>query len=370
MIKRLLHRIAEPVDGWLLLFMLMLFSVSMVTLYSASNQSMDKVISRGVSMVVALSTMWIVANFKPIQLMRLAPPLYLFGFILLVCVALFGDVTNGARRWLNVGFTRIQPSELMKTAVPMMLAWYFQRHEADLKLRHYAMAGVLIALPVGLVLKQPDLGTSILISAAGFYVLFLAGLSWRLIVPIIMVGVAAIWFVSDLGRCTQVFREFQCQRVQVQIDPTSDPLGKGYHIIQGTIAIGSGGALGKGWLKGTQTHLDYIPERTTDFIFAVYSEEFGLAGNILLLILYLLVILRGIIIASQASTMFGRLLGGALIMSFFTYAFVNMGMVSGLLPVVGVPLPLVSYGGTAMLSILIGFGMLMSVHRDRKLMKS
>lgn len=370
MIKRLLHRIAEPVDGWLLLFMMLLFAVSMVTLYSASNQSLDKVTSRGISMVVALAAMWLVANLKPIQLMRLAPPLYLFGFLLLICVALFGDVTNGARRWLNVGFTRIQPSELMKTAVPMMLAWYFQRHEADLKLRHYAMAGLLIALPVALVLKQPDLGTSILISAAGFYVLFMAGLSWRLIVPIILAGVAAIWFVSDLGRCTKVFREFQCQRVQVQIDPTSDPLGKGYHIIQGTIAIGSGGALGKGWLKGTQTHLDYIPERTTDFIFAVYSEEFGLAGNVLLLVLYLLVILRGIIIASQASTMFGRLLGGALIMSFFTYAFVNMGMVSGLLPVVGVPLPLVSYGGTAMLSILIGFGMLMSVHRDRKLMKS
>lgn len=370
MIRRLLRGLAAPVDGWLMLFLMMLFSVSIITLFSASNQSVDKVMNKMVSMLVAISAMWIVSNLKPIQLMRLAPLLYLLGLVLLICVALFGDTTNGARRWLNIGITRIQPSELMKTAVPMMLAWYFQRHETDLKMKHYGVAAVLIALPAMLVFKQPDLGTTILIMAAGFYVLFLAGLSWRVIVPLIFSGIISIWYVADFDRCTKVFREFQCHRVQVQIDPTTDPLGKGYHIIQGTIAIGSGGSFGKGWLKGTQTHLDYIPERTTDFIFAVYSEEFGLAGNILLLIIYLCVIVRGLVIASQASTMFGRLLGGALIMSFFTYAFVNMGMVSGLLPIVGVPLPLVSYGGTAMLSIMIGLGMLMSVHRDRKLMKS
>lgn len=369
MFKNLLRRLAAPVDGWLLLFVLALFCVSLITLFSASNQSVDKITSKGVSMLVALSAMWIVANFKPVQLMRLALPIYLLGLLLLIGVALFGDVTNGAKRWLNLGVARIQPSELMKTAVPMMLAWYFHRHEVDLRLKHFVVAGLLIGVPVALVLKQPDLGTALLISAAGFYLLFLAGLSWRVIGTAVIAGVAAIIFVSDFDRCSKVFHAYQCHRVQVQIDPTSDPLGKGYHIIQGTIAIGSGGATGKGWLKGTQTRLDYIPERTTDFIFAVYSEEFGLMGNTLLLFLYLCIIIRGLVIASEASTLFGRLLSGAVIMSFFTYAFVNMGMVSGLLPIVGVPLPLMSYGGTAMLSVAISMGLLMAVHRDRKLIK-
>ncbi|HEY9104852.1 rod shape-determining protein RodA [Chitinimonas sp.] len=369
-IKRLIQRIVAPIDPWLLLFTGMLLVISLATIYSGSNESMEKVMSKLVSVVVALSAMWIVANLKPTQLMWLAPPIYLLGMILLVGVALFGEVTNGARRWLHLGVTRIQPSELMKLAVPMLLAWFFHRHEANLRLKHFAIAALLIALPAALVLKQPDLGTATLISAAGFYVLFLAGLSWRLILPMVLAGVVAVWFVADLGRCSKVFREYQCQRVQVQIDPSSDPLGKGYHIIQGTIAIGSGGVTGKGWTHGTQTRLDFIPERTTDFIFAVYSEEFGLVGGITLLVLYLCVIGRGLIIANNASSLFGRLLAGALTLSFFTYAFVNMGMVSGILPVVGVPLPLVSYGGTAMLSILIGFGMLMAIHRDRKLMKS
>jgi rod shape determining protein RodA len=370
MIRRVWQRLAAPLDGWLLAFVLTLFLVSLVTVYSAANANADKVIDKARSMLVALSAMWLVAHLKPQTLMRLAVPLYATGVVLLVLVELVGVKVNGAQRWLDLGITRIQPSEWLKTAVPMTLAWYFHRHESALNFRHFIVAGGLIALPVALVLHQPDLGTALLISAAGFYVLFLAGLSWRLILPLIVIFLATAWWVTDVSRCEQVFKPYQCERVQTQIDPFHDPLGKGYHIIQGTTAIGSGGVTGKGWLQGTQTHLDFIPERTTDFIFAVYSEEFGLIGNALLLILYLCVIVRGLMISQRASSLFGRLLAGALTLSFFTYALVNMGMVSGLLPVVGVPLPLVSYGGTAVLSILIGFGMLMSIQSDRKLMKS
>jgi rod shape determining protein RodA len=362
--KRLFQRIAAPIDGWLLLFVVLVSCVSLVTVYSASNQSMDKVTGKLMSVVVALVIMWLVANLRPSQLMALAPPIYLVGLMLLVGVALFGDVTNGARRWLNIGIGRIQPSELMKMAVPMLLAWYFERHEANLKFKHFIVATVMIGLPAVLVEKQPDLGTAALICAAGFYILFLAGLSWRVMIGLFVAGLAAMPVVWTH------MKEFQRQRIETFLDPLQDPLGRGYHIIQSTIAIGSGGILGKGWLNGTQTHLDFIPESTTDFIFAVFGEEFGLWGNLLLLVLYLCIIGRGMIIASQASTLFGRLLGGALTLSFFTYAFVNMGMVAGILPVVGVPLPLVSYGGTATVSILIGFGMLMAIHRDRKLMKS
>jgi rod shape determining protein RodA len=362
--RRLAQRIAAPVDGWLLLFVALVCCVSLVTVYSASNQSIDKVTGKLTSIVVAMAIMWLVANLKPTQLMALAPPIYLLGLLLLVGVALFGDVTNGARRWLNIGIGRIQPSELMKMAVPMLLAWYFDRHEANLRFKHFIVAAVLIGLPAALVLKQPDLGTAVLIAAAGFYVLFLAGLSWRVMIGLFAAGLAAMPVVWSH------MHDYQRQRILTLLDPTQDPLGKGYHIIQSTIAIGSGGILGKGWQNGTQTHLDFSPESTTDFIFAVFGEEFGLWGNLLLLVLYLCIIGRGMIITNQASTLFGRLLGGALTLSFFTYAFVNMGMVAGILPVVGVPLPLVSYGGTATVSILIGFGMLMAIHRDRKLMKS
>ncbi|MBV8658202.1 MAG: rod shape-determining protein RodA [Burkholderiales bacterium] len=362
--RRLLKRIAEPVDGWLLLFVSLIFLLSLVTVYSASNQSVDKVTGKLITIGVSLVAMWLVANIKPTRLMTLAPPIYLLGLILLVGVALFGDVTNGARRWLNIGVTRIQPSELMKLAVPMLLAWYFDRHEAMLRFKHFMVAALLVGMPAALVLKQPDLGTTVLICAAGFYVLFLAGLSWRVMVGMFVAGLAAMPLVWSH------MHDFQRQRILTLLDPMQDPLGKGYHIIQSTIAIGSGGVLGKGWLNGSQTHLDFIPESTTDFIFAVFGEEFGLWGNLLLLTLYLCVIGRGMMIANQASTLFGRLLAGALTLSFFTFAFVNMGMVSGILPVVGVPLPLVSYGGTAMLSIMIGFGMLMGIQRDRKLMKS
>ena len=362
--RRLAKRIAEPVDGWLLLFVSLIFVLSLVTVYSASNQSMDKVSGKLITIGISLVAMWVVANIKPTRLMTLAPPIYLLGLVLLIGVALFGDVTNGARRWLNIGVTRIQPSELMKLAVPMLLAWYFDRHEAMLRFKHFVVAALLIGIPAALVLKQPDLGTAVLICSAGFYVLFLAGLSWRVMAGMFVAGLAALPLVWSH------MHDFQRQRILTLLDPMQDPLGKGYHIIQSTIAIGSGGVLGKGWLNGSQTHLDFIPESTTDFIFAVFGEEFGLWGNLLLLVLYLCVIGRGMMIASQASTLFGRLLAGALTLSFFTFAFVNMGMVSGILPVVGVPLPLVSYAGTAMLSIMIGFGMLMAIQRDRKLMKS
>jgi rod shape determining protein RodA len=296
--------------------------------------------------------------------MRLALPLYVLGILLLIAVALFGDVVNGARRWLDLGVTRIQPSELMKIAVPLALAWYFDRHEATLRLFNYAIGTVMLLIPVALITRQPDLGTSVLILASGCFVLFLAGLSWRIIVGLAVAGAAALPFAWS------ALHDYQRQRILTLLDPTQDPLGTGYHTIQSTIAVGSGGWLGKGWMNGTQTHLDFIPERTTDFIFAVYAEEFGLFGSLALLALFLLVIGRGILITANAPTLFTRLLAGAITLTFFTYAFVNMGMVSGILPVVGVPLPLVSYGGTSLVSICIGFGILMSIHSHKKLVQT
>ena len=284
---------------------------------------------------------------------------------------------NGARRWLHVGIVRFQPSEMMKIAMPLMLAWFFHRYEATLKLREFIASGVILMVPVLLIARQPDLGTSLLVGSAGFYVIFLAGLSWRLIIPIALIGVVGIGlligFEKDIcapGVKWPGMHDYQKYRVCTLLDPTTDPLGKGFHIIQSTIAVGSGGLTGKGWLEGTQTHLEFIPERSTDFIFAVYSEEFGLIGNGVLLVLYLFLLGRGLYIAASAATFFSRLLAGALTLNIFTYAFVNMGMVSGILPVVGVPLPLVSYGGTALVTLFLGIGMLMSIHRHRKLVQT
>ena len=304
------------------------------------------------------------ANIPPQHLCRLALPLYLLGVLLLVGVALFGEIANGARRWLDVGITRIQPSELMKIAVPLALAWYFDRYEATLRLNNYIVATVMLLIPVGLIVRQPDLGTSLLISASGFFVLFLAGLSWRIIGGLAVAGVASLPLAWSL------LHDYQRQRLLTLLDPSQDPLGAGYHTIQSTIAVGSGGVLGKGWLNGTQTHLDFIPERTTDFIFAVYSEEFGLFGNAVLLLLFLFLIARGMVITANAPTLFARLLAGAITLTFFTYAFVNMGMVSGVLPVVGVPLPLISYGGTSLVSICLGMGILMSIATHKKLVQT
>jgi len=279
-------------------------------------------------------------------------------------VAMFGEVVNGARRWLNLGFGRFQPSEMMKIAMPLMLAWYFHRREGSIRLRDFVLAGVLLAVPVLLVARQPDLGTALLIACAGFSVIFFAGLSWRVLAGLgvlVLAALAPLW---------GMLHDYQRRRVLTLLDPTTDPLGSGYHIIQSTIAVGSGGLTGKGWLNGSQTHLEFIPERATDFIFAVFSEEFGLIGNVVLLTLYALLIGRGLSIAAQAPTMFTRLLAGAVALIFFTYAFVNMGMVAGILPVVGLPLPFISYGGTALATLYIGIGILMSIYRHRKFVQT
>ena len=353
--------LTRPIDSFLLGCALALVGVGLVTLFSAADQSVARVTNQVVSLGLALVLMWIVANISPLTLARTALPLYVVGVLLLVAVAVAGISVNGSRRWLSLGIVRIQPSELMKIALPLMLAWYFQKFEGRVDWKAFLIAAVLIAVPAFLVKRQPDLGTSLMIAASGFYVLFLAGLSWKVIAGLTVAGGAAAPFLW-----TQL-REYQRERVLTFLDPTRDPLGAGYHSTQASIAIGSGGTIGKGWLNGTQTHLDFLPERHTDFIFAVYGEEFGLIGNGVLLVLYILLIGRAMVITANASTMFSRLLAGAVTLMFFTYAFVNMGMVSGVLPVVGVPLPLVSYGGTALVSLFIGLGILMSVQANRKL---
>jgi len=364
-IDRLFNVIARRIDGPLMAALMLAIALGLTVIYSASGgQSFDRVGGQVRNVLVALGALWIAANVPPQTLMRLAVPVYVVGLALLVGVALFGDVRNGARRWLNLGFGSVQPSEIMKIAVPLVLAWYFHRHEEGLRVRDYAVATIILALPVGLIARQPDLGTALLIFASGFFVIFLAGLSWKVIAGMGTAGLAALPFLWS------VLHDYQRKRILTLLDPLQDPLGAGYHIIQSTIAIGSGGVLGKGWLNGTQAQLDFLPERSTDFIFAVFGEEFGLAGIAVLMVLYLLIIARGLMIAASASTTFSRLVAGAVTLTFFTYAFVNMGMVTGILPVVGVPLPLISYGGTALLSMLIGFGILMSVATHKQLVQS
>ena len=364
MIRRLLSRLTLHVDGFLLAAMISLMLVGLVVLYSATDQNTDKVLSQVMNIAIALSIMWVMANIPPQHLLRLALPAYVIGLLLLIGVAMFGEISHGARRWLNIGVTRIQPSELMKIAMPLMLAWYFDRYEAILSLKNYAIAALLLIIPVALIAKQPDLGTALLITASGFYVIFLAGLSWKILFGLLVAAGASMPLLWS------VMHDYQRQRILTLIDPSQDPLGAGYHTIQSTIAIGSGGLMGKGWLKGSHAHLDFLPERSTDFIFAVFGEEFGLAGNILLLFLFMLVISRGLLIAANGPTLGTRLLAGSVTLTFFTYAFVNMGMVSGILPVVGVPLPLVSYGGTALVTILVGLGILMGINSQKKLVQT
>ena len=361
---RLWHYLTRYVDGFLLGGILLLMLTGLFTLYSATDANLGRVTNQAINMLVALGIMWLIANIPLQHIMRIALPIYLTGLVLLVGVALFGEINNGARRWLNIGVTRIQPSELMKIAVPLMMAWYFDKHEAALRLRDYAVATLLLALPVMLILRQPDLGTALLIASSGFYVLFLTGLSWRIMATLSFAA------AGSLPLLWSMMHDYQRRRVMTLLDPTQDALGAGYHTIQSIIAIGSGGVLGKGWEHGTQTHLDFLPERSTDFIFAVFSEEFGLIGNSLLLLLYLVVIGRGMVIAANASTQFTRLIAGSITLTFFTYIFVNIGMVIGILPVVGVPLPLISYGGTSMVTMLLGFGILMSIQTHPKLVKT
>jgi rod shape determining protein RodA len=291
--------------------------------------------------------------------------------LLLIATELFGISRKGATRWLNLGFIVIQPSEILKIATPLMLAWWFQLREGQLKLLDFVAAFVLLAIPVGLIADQPDLGTSLLVLFAGLYIIYFAGLSWKLIVPVVASGVIAIgaliWAEPTIcqdGVDWKVLREYQKTRVCTLLDPHKDPLGKGFHILQGEIAIGSGGITGKGFMQGTQTHLEFIPERTTDFIFAAFSEEFGLLGGLALLLGFSALILRGLAIAGAAASLFERLLAGAITLSVFTYVFVNLGMVIGLLPVVGVPLPFVSYGGTAMVMLGLSLGLLLAIGRS------
>ena len=359
-------------DGWLVLLVLLLSAVGLLAMYSSGYDHGTRFADHGRNMLIAAGMMFLVAQVPPQRIMALAVPLYTAGVLLLVAVALFGITKKGAQRWINVGVT-VQPSELMKIAMPLMLAWWFQRREGQLRPLDFGVAVLLLVLPVGLIMKQPDLGTSLLVLAAGMSVIFFAGLPWKLIVPpVLLIGVAVALLVANEPQlCAEGvewpgLRSYQQQRVCTLLDPTRDPLGKGFHIIQGMIAIGSGGMFGKGFMAGTQTHLEFIPERTTDFIFAAFSEEFGLVGNLCLIVGFLLLVWRGLAIAMGSNTLFGRLMAGAVAMIFFTYAFVNMGMVSGMLPVVGVPLPFISYGGTAMVTLGLALGVLMSIARAQR----
>ncbi len=361
MISKLLHGLFRHIDSFLMGCLLFTILVGLFVLYSASGENIERVSAQLINIAVALVALWVVSNIQPQLLERAAPPLYLFGILLLIAVEVFGHISHGAQRWLDIGIIKIQPSEIMKIAVPMMLAWFFSKRESNPSIADFLIATVLLLIPVAMIMKQPDLGTSLLISASGLFVIFLAGLSWKFIV-----GSAVL-----LGALTPVFwsmlHDYQRRRIEILIDPTQDPLGAGYHTIQATIALGSGGTTGKGWLNGTQSQLDFLPERTTDFIFAVFGEEFGMAGNLILLVLFSLIIARGLVIAVQAKSTFTRLLAGSITLTFFTYCFVNIGMVSGILPVVGVPLPLISYGGTSMVTLLLGFGILMSIQTHKKM---
>ena len=360
-------------DLQLSLAILWLMGLGLMCMYSAGYDNGTRFPDHVRNMVLCIVVIFVVAQIPPHRFMAFAIPLYTVGVTLLIATALFGVTKKGATRWLNIGVTQIQPSEILKIAMPLMLAWWFQKREGLLRLPDFVAAFLLLIVPVGLVAKQPDLGTAILVLSTGLYVIFFAGLSWRLIAPVMIVGVIAVGaIVFSEDRICQpdvkwpVLRDYQKDRVCTLLDPTKDPLGKGFHIIQGEIAIGSGGITGKGFMKGTQTHLEFIPERTTDFIFAAYGEEFGMLGALALLAGFTALIWRGLVIAANAPTLFSRLMAGAVSLSFFTYVFVNMGMVSGILPVVGVPLPFISYGGTAMVTLGVGLGLLMSIAKARR----
>lgn len=350
------------VDLPLLFGLLLLCGYGLLVLASATDQDPDKLDRQLIRFGLAFAAMLLVAQVPPVQLRRWAFPLYVAGVAMLVAVELIGDIGKGAQRWLDLGVLRFQPSELVKLAVPMALAAFLARRPLPPRWWGILAAALMTAVPVLLIARQPDLGTALLVAGGGAMVLFLAGLSWRLIMALAVAGAAFLPILWHL------MLPYQRQRVLTFLDPASDPLGSGYHIIQSQIAIGSGGVYGKGWLNGTQSHLEFLPERSTDFIFAVLGEELGLLGILALLAIYLFIILRGLAIAAQAQDAFGRLLGGGVTLVFFVYLFVNTGMVTGLLPVVGVPLPLVSYGGTSLVTIMAGFGILMSIHTHRKLL--
>jgi len=366
----------EGFDGPLAFAVFLLACAGMTVMYSSGYDHGTRFVDHGRNMLIAGFILFVIAQVPPQKLMTLAVPLYVLGVTLLLAVALFGITKKGARRWVNIGVV-IQPSEILKIAMPLMLAWWFQKREGQLRPLDFLVATVLLVIPVGLIMKQPDLGTALLVLTAGLSVIFFAGLQWRWILPPLLLGLAGLVALVALeptlcasGVDWKVLHEYQRQRICTLLDPTRDPLGKGFHIIQGMIAIGSGGFWGKGFMQGTQTHLEFIPERTTDFIFAAFGEEFGFIGNLLLILSFLFLIWRGLRIAAQAPTLFTRLLGASLSTIFFVYAFVNMGMVSGILPVVGVPLPFISYGGTAMVTLGLALGILMSIARAKQLVQT
>src|SRR3954464_13425453 len=375
-VRQRLAPMLQGFDGPLAFAVFLLACAGLLIMYSSGYDHGTRFVDHGRNMLIAGAIMFVVAQIPPQRLMAFAVPLYIAGVALLVAVAIFGITKKGARRWLNVGVV-IQPSEILKIAMPLMLAWWFQKREGQLRPLDFVAPVRLLGIPVGLIMKQPDLGASLLVLAAGLAVIFFAGLSWKLILPPVVLGLVGVflvvWFEPQIcadGVRWPILHDYQQQRICTLLDPSRDPLGKGFHIIQGMIAIGSGGIFGKGFMQGTQTHLEFIPERTTDFIFAAYSEEFGLLGNLFLIASFLFLVLRGLAIALEAPTLFSRLLAGAVTMIFFTYAFVNMGMVSGILPVVGVPLPFISYGGTAMATLGMGLGILMSIARSKRLVQS
>ena len=350
------------VDVPLLLGVLVLSAFGLVALYSAGGQDTDLVVRQAIRFAVGFGLMFVVAQIAPRRFFDWAPLLYVVGVALLCAVLVVGETAQGAQRWLRVGPFSFQPSELVKLTVPLMVAWFISKGDLPPRLWRVVLGGLFTLVPVVLVMRQPDLGTSLLIVASGAFVLFLAGVGWRYIAALAAFGAACVPLLWHF------MHDYQRQRVLTLLDPQQDPLGAGYHIIQSTIAIGSGGIYGKGWFNGTQSQLDFLPERSTDFVFAVIGEEFGLLGTLVLLAVYLFIVYRGLYIAAHAKYMFGKLLAGALVLTFFIYVFVNIGMVSGILPVVGLPLPLVSYGGTSMVTLMAGFGIIMSVHTHRMLL--
>jgi len=365
-------RILTAFDWPLLVLLVIMSLLGLTIMHSAVGGTDWRFAEQARNFVIAFVALWIAAAMPPPLLMRLSPYIYVIGVVLLLGVEFFGETSKGATRWLDLGFVRIQPSEMLKISVPMMLAWYFHRNKGNLRIQDHLVASLLLIVPFVLIVRQPDLGTALLVFASGFFVIYFGGLSFRLLVPPFLAGailIGGVIYYEDIicqpGVDWVILHEYQKHRVCTLLDPSVDPLGKGFHTIQSMIAIGSGGIYGKGYLKGTQAHLDFIPERTTDFIFAVFAEEFGFYGGIMMLVLYGLLIMRGLHIAMQARTQYGRLLAGAMAMMFFVYVFVNLGMVTGMLPVVGVPLPFMSYGGTALMTLGVGGGILMSISRYR-----
>lgn len=351
------------IDTTLLTLITLLMAVGLIILYSAGSQSMAQLTNQAIRLGIAIVVMIVFAQIPPNKYYQWIPLVFIIGIGLLIAVDIIGHIGKGAQRWLSLGIVRFQPSEIMKLAAPMILAWYLHDKSLPPSLKILLVSVALLIFPVLLVAKQPDLGTAILIGAAGASVLLLAGLGWRLIAiasAVLLASLPAIWYIMH---------DFQRNRVLTLFDPERDPLGSGYHIIQSKIAIGSGGLFGKGWLNGTQSHLQFLPEHSTDFIFAVAGEEFGFMGSLALIILLLSIVGRGLYISMQAQDTFSRLLAGSISLTFFICFFVNMSMVSGILPVVGIPLPLVSYGGTSMVTIMAGFGILMSIHTHRQLIR-